>query len=320
VGGFSDSDAGDYHLKTEWRVFRADDGLCVLNVTTNTFLTEFSVPAIMLDEHSQYHWDARFFDSSGTASEWSGQGHFSTSASSVDADGNGIPDDQEVDDSVDMNQDGIPDAEQEIINSVLVPSTNLPIGLSIENADTVSAILFIEALDRGSNVFRKSIDSTERVFPQGLINFKLLVQEPGDTAIVTVYFSKPIPKNCRWMKYISAKGAWFEYGGFTQLSEDRMSMELELVDGGLGDDDGVANGIIVDPAGFQLAIVDASSVDDLADGIDAEDSESMAGICFITSTAGDESAGSPMAIIFLLFGIACVMCAAGRRVRVKRVS
>lgn len=307
VGEFSDPDSGDSHAKTEWRIFREEDGVCILSIASTSSLTAFSVPEIMLEENSAYSWQARFFDNNNAASEWSEAAHFTTGFSATDLDGNGIPDSQEVGDSVDMNQDGIPDAEQEIVKSVMLPLSSQPIGLSIENSDTVSAILFMEAVDTDdivvSNINRKRIHK----LPYGLINFKLEVAEPGNSATVTVHFSEPVHVRTKWMKFDVVSGVWYDYSGYSEISKDRMSISIELVDGGFGDDDGVANGIIVDPSGLELAVEDALSAEE-----DSTNSgtESGASGCFITGVAGDAS-GRPMtaACVLLLLGIAAATCA-----------
>ncbi|NIQ90403.1 MAG: hypothetical protein GWN93_15790, partial [Deltaproteobacteria bacterium] len=69
--------------------------------------------------------------------------------------------------------------------------------------------------------------------------------------------------------YDTIKG-WQDYTQYTIFNPDRRSVTVELQDGGHGDSDGVANGIIVDPGG----VVGAS-----ADGLDT----GAGGGCFIAS-------------------------------------
>jgi hypothetical protein len=304
VGSFNDPDSEDSHLKTEWRVFRTEDGVCVFDIASTSALTEFSIPEIMLDEYTNYYWNARFFDSNGNASEWSETAYFSTGASDTDVDGDGIPDSQEVDESVDMNQDGVPDAEQEIVKSIVLPLSNQTVGLGIEGSDTAMSVLYMEAVDLDNLTVSDANKARARKLPLGLINFKLSVAEPGDTAVVTVYFSEAVNPNAKWMKLDVVNGLWLDYSGYAELSDDRMSISLELVDGGFGDDDGVANGIIVDPAGLELAAVaDDSSTTDDSTGSGSDEGSSG---CFITGTAGDESTGRTMTVagILLLLGAA----------------
>jgi hypothetical protein len=52
-----------------------------------------------------------------------------------------------------------------------------------------------------------------------------------------------------WYKYGSNNG-WYDYSDHAEFNADRDQVTLTLVDGGIGDDDGVANGVIADPSGL----------------------------------------------------------------------
>jgi hypothetical protein len=82
----------------------------------------------------------------------------------------------------------------------------------------------------------------------GLVDLKIKTIQPGDTATVTVYLSEPAPAGYRWYKYRAGSG-WSDYSAHAQFNKDRTHVTLTLVDGGAGDDDGLANGVIVDPSG-----------------------------------------------------------------------
>jgi hypothetical protein len=69
---------------------------------------------------------------------------------------------------------------------------------------------------------------------------------------VTIYFSEEAADGAKWYFYDSING-WVDYSEHATFSPDRKSVRLELKDGGYGDSDGVANGIIVDPSGFGVA-------------------------------------------------------------------
>jgi hypothetical protein len=90
-------------------------------------------------------------------------------------------------------------------------------------------------------------------FPFGLINFKLRMNQPGDQAVITVYFSEPAPAGGRWFKYDPIEATWTDYTTQTDFSADRQSITLYLEDGGDGDGDGTVNGIIVDPSGLAVS-------------------------------------------------------------------
>ena len=86
--------------------------------------------------------------------------------------------------------------------------------------------------------------------PFGLVNFKIAVAHPGDTVAVKLYFSEPAPLFSKWYKYDGVAGAWYDFSNYAKFSSDRRSLTLTLRDGGPGDADGIANGVIVDPAGI----------------------------------------------------------------------
>ena len=46
---------------------------------------------------------------------------------------------------------------------------------------------------------------------------------------------------------------WHDFSDYAEFNDDRDQVTLTLTDGGLGDDDGIADGIIVDPSGLGSA-------------------------------------------------------------------
>jgi hypothetical protein len=83
----------------------------------------------------------------------------------------------------------------------------------------------------------------------GLVNMQINVSNPGDTATVTVFLPSPAPEGYKWFKY-NARDGWYDFGDRAVFNADRTQITLTLVDGGTGDDDGVANGVIRDPSGL----------------------------------------------------------------------
>jgi hypothetical protein len=60
-----------------------------------------------------------------------------------------------------------------------------------------------------------------------------------------VLFSDRVPRDAEWYTY-NAESGWHVYEGAV-FSRRRKSVTLNFQDGGIGDTDGVANGIIVNP-------------------------------------------------------------------------
>jgi hypothetical protein len=95
--------------------------------------------------------------------------------------------------------------------------------------------------------------------PYGVIYFKLNVKNPGNQAVVTIYFSEIIPQDAKWYKLDAANAEWMDFSDYAEIEPDGRSISLFLEDGGIGDADGVANGIIVDPSGLGIELSDVTS-------------------------------------------------------------
>jgi len=268
---FTDPD-GDAHAQTRWQISEASDfSSLVLNVTSNSHLNSLTVPNSVLDGHATYFWRVRFYDDRGGISGWSEAHLFTTEALSNDINPlNGVPDDQEVDASVDVDNNGIPDIVQ-MGSDGKYKSLNTFEGdkqIGVEGITNVASIESLKSLDPDS--ISDMLNRPES-FPFGLIAFKLRTVSPGDVVEVKVHFSESLPEAVYWYKYDSVAG-WQDYSDHAAFSADRKSVLLELKDGGYGDSDGVANGIIVDPGAV-------SSVSDTS--TDA----GSAGGCFIGTAA-----------------------------------
>jgi hypothetical protein len=83
----------------------------------------------------------------------------------------------------------------------------------------------------------------------GLIDMQLKPDTVGGTVKVTVYLENPAPAGYTWYKYGPNKG-WYDYSDYVEFNDNRDQVTLTLVDGGIGDDDGIANGVILDPSGL----------------------------------------------------------------------
>jgi hypothetical protein len=183
-------------------------------------------------------------------------------AAGSDLDGDGIPDDQEVDPSVDLNNDGIPDLFQSEIKCVNTVVGNGQMGLSIEGS-AATEIVEIRSVNPPCPI-------PEGVtIPLGLLSFTLKVSHPGDQVVVKVYLSEPAATGAKWYKYDAVNG-WWEYPHAT-FSPDGTFVDLELKDGelDLGDVDMIENKIIVDPSGPGLppaaALPDSPATGEAAD-------------------------------------------------------
>lgn len=318
---FYDPDLNDAHYETQWQIFRAADNVAVFDVSSPYSLTELKVPKLILDENTNYIWRARFYDNNGTPSEWSVVADFATQINQEDANSNGVPDDQEVEASSDMDSDGILDMYQDTIKSVKTSGRNDRVGLGFTAASNVVAIESIAAEDPSDPKLPAKSGSKPKNFPFGVIHFKLLVDQPGDQAVVTVYFSDTAPKNGKWFKYEPIEGLWQDYSSNASFGSDRRSVTLYIEDGGVGDADGIANGVVVDPSGVGVS----EGVSAAASG--AGDVGYLNGVgCFISAASSQtnpkqswklwrEIRGRELACILVVLGLLLGLQIALRRVR-----
>ena len=243
---FSDPD-GNSHSQSRWQISRQENFSClILDVNCAEHLTELPVPHTVLEPETTYYVRVRFYDADLEPSSWSDPVGFTTISDLNDFDVNGIPDDQEAGNDVDLNGDGIADNDQpEVIKCVRSSVGNAIIGVC-KVSDSISEIEALEAID-------PSIISDKTKMPEefllGLFSYRLSVNEPEATARVRIYFSEDISKATTFYKYDTISG-WQDYSRQTTFNGDGRSVTLELKDGDYGDSDGVTNGVIVDPGGL----------------------------------------------------------------------
>ena len=293
---FYDPDVGDFHVESQWQIVREEDETIVFEQISQTSLKLITIPRLVLDEDTAYVWRVRFIDNHGAASEWSEAGMFLTDVNRQDRDGSGIPDHQEVDASVDLDEDGTPDIDQDDIKSVNVEDEATQIGVSIKYSETVQSITAIESENPENLEADTAAEGKPESMPFGLLNFKLIVDQPGDEAVVTIYLSEPAPLNAVWYKYDPVNKIWQDYSEYTEFSDDRKSIYLTLIDGGFGDADGIENGVIIDPLSLGVPAPTASS-----------GGSNSSSACFITTANYNLTTDGPMAIWKKMRGIELAM-------------
>jgi len=312
TGELNTAAAGGAHAKTRWQVFRNEDDACVLDIQSAKALTRLAVPKLVLDEGTGYFWRAQFIDSNAAASDWSDYEYFATAVTDRDLNANGILDSQEVDSTVDLDKDGVKDNQQLTNKSVRMEGTRVQIGVSIKDCPTAIAVEAVESEDpRQPDGYASS---KPKRMPFGLINFKIAVANAGDSAAVKLYFSEPAPVRSKWFKYDPIADRWYDFSAYAKFAKDRRSITLSLQDGGSGDADGIANGVIVDPAG----IVEDADAEIVSGDAGASSGGSGGGGCFISSATSGVVFGKDVSRPWLVL---CLMVAAGLVFRIshKRV-
>ena len=291
TGDFVDPDEGDTHFSTRWQISTDEEFTSIVfNAETRSYLTSFTIPELLLDKAATYFWRTKFCDSRDGESVWSEHCSFFTPdvfEGDPDPNGNGIPEDQEVDysadseDIKDMDKNGIPDNsndedEQNNIKCVKTAGGDRQIGVKIITNGSIKSLMSrpVDTIP-GTGLKPKEM-------PQGVISFKLKVEKEGDEAEVIVYLSEPVPSGARWFKYDPTKEEWMIFSDdHASFSTDRKEVTLTLEDGGCEDTDGQANEIIVDPGGPGIPYV--SDEDDIQFGADPDTTAEEG--CFIATVA-----------------------------------
>lgn len=288
---FSDPNDNDDHRFTQWMVTRAFDGVCVFDVTTNSSLTSLTLPKQILEEETEYLWKARYLDNHKMPSEWSEEREFISGPADHDTDKNGVPDVQEVADTLDLDADGSSDIAQTDIKCVSMPfgEEEDQICISIKDAQNVEAIVSLEVQDPADPDLSSATNGKPNYFEFGLLDFKVLVANPGDETTLTIYLSRPAYDKGNIFKYDPVNQIWSDYSAYAEFSAGRREVNLTLRDDGFGDADGIENGIIVDPLAFGSETDPSggssdSPVEELLDGILPDDLS-----CFITAAAAQSA-------------------------------
>jgi len=301
---FYDPDANDVHTASQWQIIRAEDQVIVYDRVSQSSLTTLILPKLILAGNTTYAWQVKFIDNHGLSSEWSESGTFTTGDDAEDADGNGIPDDQEVASTLDLDADGTPDSDQGDIKCIEIQGESTQIGISIRESDTVLSIEAVETQSPADHLPPARTAAQQANLPFGLISFKLIVDAPGDEAVVTLHLSRAAAQDSIWYKYDPVEDAWYDNSAYTEFSADRKKVYLTLVDGGFGDADGIANGIIVDP----LALIESSSTAAAADAVSSGGGGSGAA-CFISLSSADLNTTGSASIRQTIVEIAFILTA-----------
>ncbi len=155
-----------------------------------------------------------------------------------DSDGDGMSDFVEaLHAGGDANDDGIPDAEQATIASV-------PDAKSGEFVTIVSGQYELRQV-RSTDTPRDSMAA--RRLPFGMFGFDLVGVPVGETAVVDLHVPTDWSLSGYYKQDASGDLQNFFYNGQTGAVIDGSRVNLHLRDGGRGDSDGVADGVIRDP-------------------------------------------------------------------------
>ena len=105
----------------------------------------------------------------------------------------------------------------------------------------------IEGLTAVSESTLPSAGKPTLTFPHGFFTFRITGLAVGQTVTVTVTLPSDLPSTASYWKYHASEGGWIQIPMGSNDGDNVIT--IALVDGGLGDDDGIANRVIVDQGG-----------------------------------------------------------------------
>jgi len=129
-------------------------------------------------------------------------------------------------------------------------------------------------------------------FTDGLVSYQVVGLAPGGTATVKITFPSGIPAGSKVYK-VGPAGFQEFVGGKIQGK----SVTLTITDGGAGDSDGLANGVIVDPVGVAAPVSSGSGSIDLTSG-------ASGGGCSVVGGTG--AGGSNIDAFLILAGLGLI--------------
>jgi len=254
---FSDPNPGDTHSASWWQIWWIlgeeegrfgilDEGekLVFERKDDSEHLTSIPVPEGVLKYGKNYRWQVKYRDNHGTYSDWSEPpGEFNTipygDPDSDDQNANGVPNEEEL--SQEEWEDYLeehPEADTGIHVSEDIREDLPVIGVEIDKGEVtrIDSVNPDELPDKPADYN----------FPYGVFTVRIEGLQDGETVNITYLLPEPLSGIITWYKYDEING-WREYPCELNEAGDRVS--ITVTDGGDGDADGVANGIIVDPSG-----------------------------------------------------------------------
>lgn len=144
--------------------------------------------------------------------------------------------------TVDSDGDGVSDAVDQSPNNPNVATPNDQQGNMVK-LETAHAFQNVAIVPASTLPTTGKPDASSYDFPKGAIEYTVTGIPIGGQITVTITFANAIPSGSQVYKVSNSGG----YQLFPNAVINGNQVTLTLTDGGLGDDDGTANGVIVDP-------------------------------------------------------------------------
>ena len=137
--------------------------------------------------------------------------------------------------------------------------TNLIVGSAVANANTTCVVSRSRLIDVNDPLFfgsNTALKPSGMSYPFGFVDFGLTQCQLGSTVKITVLFPYDLPPPGAiqlWKKTPNGFIRFGQPGAPATFSVNGRQVTYDVVDGGVGDLDGIANGSVVDPVGIGLA-------------------------------------------------------------------
>jgi len=222
---------------SQWQVIGSDEKIVYFAKVESGDLTTGWIPVRVLQPGSTYTIRGRAVDSLNRTSAWS-ELQVSTVAENQteDKDGDGVPDTQK------------PSAENLIFYGYN-PEYNLPPDTKI--ISFANHAVLVESPDGYQLTYfaGRDVAYPGMSAPYGIFLTRVEGLPEGETIRLRFIFPEVLPAGCGWYKYDETKPEGQRWKEFPDAEIKGNIAIISLTDGGQGDADGVANGIIVDPSG-----------------------------------------------------------------------
>lgn len=144
----------------------------------------------------------------------------------------------------DGNNDGTEDSLQPNVVSFVNPQTSKYITLEVDSACSITTVS-----DTAESANAEADDGY--MYPDGLVNYTVDCGTPGYTASVTIYYHGLTSTDGLVVrKYNSVTKTYATVTGATITGTSPVKVTYSITDGSSLDEDGAANGVIVDPVGL----------------------------------------------------------------------